>query len=966
MPYTQSAGPEANGAGGEQVETNHQGTTLDAALAMVERGCFVFPVDHPALPTCVGVRTASHSPASCTERGKHPAVGKWSLEATARVQDIVAHFAGTTRNYAIDCRASCLVVIDEDVLNRFQEYAEERSHTIPRTFTVSTGRPGGGRHFYFRVPRDNQFTNATGDLPKGIDVRARNGYVVGPGSVHASGAVYQADDWTAPFADLPAWLAEAIITKATQGESVPGEPVDRPLSKRIIDLLDDSDPKDRSERFYRIVRELLDAGFTQGQAVTVLTPWCAQHGKYVGRVEAEVARSWAKPAGEGTPPPQPGQPAGGATAGRPKLDVGNSATMADWLRMNIGTGPLAGMFVRGPDIVHTPREGEAGYEALRGTGPDDSDGPAQVRVASRDYIAARVQYTYDCYKLVKRGEDYEPQPAMFPTDAARTATHAVDMLPNLRRLKGVIHTPVFRPDGSLIDVPGYDPATKLLYLPEPGLVIPAVAVKPSAQQVREAVALLDMTLAGFPFTSLHGRANYIGALVTPLLRALTPPPYKLVAIGAHQRGSGKTKLAQIPRIIHGGVFRAEMPEDDAELRKQVTSVLSHTTGPVVVLDNVSGILRSSTLAGLLTSAEWGDRPLGATAWVGVPNDRLWVITGNNLNLGGDIPRRTVSVTIDPGVPRPELRTGFVIGDPELWAKDQRPNLLHALLTIVQAWVADGMPLPREKASDGYARWVRVVEGILAHAGVPGEFDHSSTQIEVGSDDDEWGDFLAAVHRVRGEGIWTAKQLLADIDTGMRIDPKPIPMDALPGELADKASRAAQGPPGIARTLGMWLSNRDGRWAGALTVRSAGKDRDGTKIWKIQPAPGQTLPASAGTAGTAGTISAPYAGEVYDPNTVRNSFVHGAPGEPPETSPQSPQSPHFPRAPLPAGVPAGVEDRPAEPDRGPNYCPRCQQTTSPMGWGPCDRCGRPTHYRGRGSHGPTCQACLAQTSERTAS
>ncbi|MBG6070070.1 bifunctional DNA primase/polymerase [Micromonospora ureilytica] len=946
MTQTQNGRPEANGTAGEQVgETNPEVTVLDAAQYMATRGAYVFPLDHPALPQCAGVPTKGHDPTTCAERGKHP-TGRWSIEATNKLADIVAMFAGTTRNYGIDCRASQLLVIDEDVLGLFTDYAAQHGHTIPHTFIVRSGRPGGGRHFYFRVPREHPFTNSTGNLPKGVDVRGKGGYVVGPGSLHASGQVYLPEDWAAPFADLPDWLAETLTPPARQHtEVVDGEPLNRPLTPRVAELLD-ADPGDRSEQFYRLARELMEAGFTQGQAVTVLTPWCDQHDKYVGRVAVEVARCWSKPS-SAPPPSRVLAVEGDQAAERPALDVGNPAIMADWLRYNVGTGLLAGMFTRGPDIVHTPREGENGYVPLDDN-PDNNDGPAQVRVASYDYISARVQYTFNCFKLVKQGKapdvTYVPTPALFPTAAARTATNAVDMLPNLRRLRGVIHTPVFRPDGSLLDVPGYDLATKLLYLPEPGLALPAVSERPSPREVKAAVALLDELLAGFPFVSPHHRANYIGGLVTPLLRTLTPPPYKLLAIGAHQRGSGKTKLAKVAQIIHGGVFRSEMPEDEAELRKQVTSVLSHTTGPVVVFDNVSGVLRSSTMAGLLTSDQWGDRPLGATAWVGVPNDRLWVITGNNLNLGGDIPRRTISADIDPGVPRPELRTGFAIGDPEVWARMHRPQLLHALLTVVQAWVVAGMPLPPERASDGYARWTRAVEGILTFAEVGGIFDHASTQVEVGGDDDEWADFLAAAYRVKGDRMWTAKELLTEVNAGtFATDQRPIQLDALPGELADKAARSGNGPVGITRSLGKWLQNRDGRWAGSLTVRAAGKDRDGTKKWRIQAAPGHTATPSAGDAGDAGSNPAHLA-------HVKSDDLDFDYGDRPKHPPHPPHPPHLPLA----GLPAGVERA------DPNYCLRCQQTyANPAVWADCDRCGTRTHVRGRGGHGPTCQTCLSE-------
>lgn len=51
---------------------------------------------------------------------------------------------------------------------------------------------------------------------------------------------------------------------------------------------------DRSGRFYYLAKEAQRAGLTQGQAVTVLTPWCNSVGKFVGRVPGEVARVWPK------------------------------------------------------------------------------------------------------------------------------------------------------------------------------------------------------------------------------------------------------------------------------------------------------------------------------------------------------------------------------------------------------------------------------------------------------------------------------------------------------------------------------------------------------------------------------------------------------------------------------------------------------------------------------------------------
>lgn len=55
------------------------------------------------------------------------------------------------------------------------------------TLEVLTRR---GRHLYFRLPRGVTIGNASLWEERGIDIRANNGYVLLPPSVHASGHVY--------------------------------------------------------------------------------------------------------------------------------------------------------------------------------------------------------------------------------------------------------------------------------------------------------------------------------------------------------------------------------------------------------------------------------------------------------------------------------------------------------------------------------------------------------------------------------------------------------------------------------------------------------------------------------------------------------------------------------------------------------------------------------------------------------
>lgn len=184
--------------------------TLSSALWLAGRGFAVHPLDHPALERCAGVRTREHDPATCSQRGKHPCT-KWSQTATTDPEVIVSWFAGAARNVAVACKPSGLLVVDEDTPGGFQRFVESIGQVIPATFTVRTGK---GRHYYFTAPGDVVLGNDRGALKGfGCDVRGGSGdggYVVAPGSVHASGVLYEPDDPEATAVMAPSWLVDSL------------------------------------------------------------------------------------------------------------------------------------------------------------------------------------------------------------------------------------------------------------------------------------------------------------------------------------------------------------------------------------------------------------------------------------------------------------------------------------------------------------------------------------------------------------------------------------------------------------------------------------------------------------------------------------------------------------------------------------------------------------------------------------
>jgi hypothetical protein len=558
----------------------------------------------------------------------------------------------------------------------------------------------------------------------------------------------------------------------------------------------------------------------------------------------------AEPGAASSPAEEMGPTARRGRAGRPGLHVGAPPVATEWLRENIGKGPLAGLFARDSQIVYAYQEGEDGYISAADGG---SNGPAQVQPVTAMGLTAIVQGTYDCYKNTERKTDPSDdnsatvryrERVMFPRAAALMVVEVLHTAPNLRPLKGVVHSPLVRKDGSILCDPGYDEATQLLYYPSAGLIVPEVSANPSREQIADALKLLNFMVSEFRFVTASHRANYYGLLLTPILRELAPHPYKMGVFTAPQPGSGKGYLAQIIRTVHGGVFRSAFPRDEAEVSKQITSILDATTAPVCQFDNVTGTLSSGTLDGLLTSDVWEVRRLNTQTQISRPNDRLWLVTGNNVCIGGDLVRRTVTVTIDPGVPDPHLRTDFVIRNLPVWTRDHRGDLIAALLTLVSAWVAAGRPTRDARGSDSFAQWIETIDGILYVAGVQESFDAPETVSRTtGTDDDEWAEFLTGIRAVFGDGegnAWTVRELLSKLDTPLDGSRQPsYPMssshsattlrDVLPSALAQIEHK-----PGFSKSVGKWLANRDKRWAGRLSACEArGLDRTNAKRWYIK-------------------------------------------------------------------------------------------------------------------------------------
>lgn len=156
-------------------------------------------------------------------KNKVPIVKDWQTKATVN-PGMINQWAAIHK----DCNwglatgnESNVFVVDIDV----KEHGDKtwakltKANSIPETVQVQTG--GGGKHYYFKCPKNIDIRNSASKVGKGIDIRGNGGQVVVPPSIHPNGTPYT---WALDHspkdlspAKAPKWLLDLI--KTNQGNS---------------------------------------------------------------------------------------------------------------------------------------------------------------------------------------------------------------------------------------------------------------------------------------------------------------------------------------------------------------------------------------------------------------------------------------------------------------------------------------------------------------------------------------------------------------------------------------------------------------------------------------------------------------------------------------------------------------------------------------------------------------------------
>ena len=333
---------------------------------------------------------------------------------------------------------------------------------------------------------------------------------------------------------------------------------------------------------------------------------------------------------------------------------------------------------------------------------------------------------------------------------------------NFHPLIGLANHPILRNNGEWSCEPGYDAETGY-YISEKSVQGIDFTEKIELDEAKR--IFFDELLYDFPFEDDSSRVHALAFALSPLIRpmvGLSPTPLFLFDAAAERTGKGllaKTLHYTVTGMDINIETVADKPE---EWDKRIIASLM-AGNEVIFYDNVKTSVRkpldSDKLAAAITATQYSSRLLGFSHMVSLPVRNTWAISGNNMQLSGEIVDRSVPIRLVRDTEDAESR------DPALfkhqlpdWAIENRGIVLPALMTFITEWVDAGMPLPNARFA-GFEKWASIVMGIFEVCQIDNLFENrKGYKARVNVEREALRDFAEAVVEHFGEGRWKPKDV----------------------------------------------------------------------------------------------------------------------------------------------------------------------------------------------------------------
>jgi hypothetical protein len=188
---------------------------LEYALKYAQKGWRVIPLHTPK----------DNGECSCNKdcaknNGKHPRTMRGLKDATTDAEKIRFWWeCWRDANIGIVTGPeSGFLVLDVDPRSGGNDSLQDLENEIGELPATLTSRTGGDGFHYLFVHSGEQIKNSSGKVGKGLDIKAKDGYIVAPPSLHASGKRYEWIDESAEIAPLPLWLSHLATDKVQKNK----------------------------------------------------------------------------------------------------------------------------------------------------------------------------------------------------------------------------------------------------------------------------------------------------------------------------------------------------------------------------------------------------------------------------------------------------------------------------------------------------------------------------------------------------------------------------------------------------------------------------------------------------------------------------------------------------------------------------------------------------------------------------
>lgn len=203
---------------------------------------------------------------------------------------------------------------------------------------------------------------------------------------------------------------------------------------------------------------------------------------------------------------------------------------------------------------------------------------------------------------------------------------------------------------------------------------------------------------------------------------------------ANQPASGKTRLAQIALSpVFGEPVAVNADQRPEELEK-IISTAALEQRPYLFLDDC-GNFKSRALNMLLTSGRISTRIMGQSKMPDVPNRMQIFLTGNGIEIGGELSRRSVIVDLFYPGELAERKISNPITEEWLYARETRARFLAVLWSFVRHWRDHhGMKRFPEAKRPSFESFAEIIGSITLGAGLSNPFGPRHNVL--GGDDEE--------------------------------------------------------------------------------------------------------------------------------------------------------------------------------------------------------------------------------------